>query len=325
MHDRRTEVKGATVMSKDTETDSAADGGDKGGAAMMLRSASIFYALHPPVEQAFGYRPGQFLLLVSFAVTPADLTAGGDKAERVRLRAGALMMLEPGSGLRVYPREPAEMLVLGIEPALIAALSAAGTRPWRPRPVRDLLDPAIATLALEIRRSMLADPASSTDYLDMLARTLLVRVGCHMLDDLEEERGREALSPGKLSRIVQYIDARLHEAIAVETLAGMAGLSRSHFSRAFQRMTGDPPQRFILKRRVCRARDLLSGGDAPIAQIALKSGFSSQAHLSAAFRDDVGTTPSRYRAAFRGAGAGELMSDQGSGLPILSQGESKQV
>jgi AraC family transcriptional regulator len=100
---------------------------------------------------------------------------------------------------------------------------------------------------------------------------------------------------------MQYIDAHLHERISAEVLAQMAGLSRSHFSRAFQRMTGDPPQRFILKRRVCRARDLLSGGDAPIAQIAFRSGFSSQAHLSAAFREDVGTTPSRYRAAFRDA------------------------
>jgi AraC family transcriptional regulator len=289
-----------------TKTEGAADRPRPGGAAMVLHSADIFVALHPPVEREILYPPGRFLLLVPFAAALADLAAGESKSERVRFRAGALMMLEPGTGLRIHPREPAELLVLGIAPELVAALSAAGTRAWRPAPVRDLLDQAIATLAHEIRRAMLADPATGIDYLDMLARALLVRIGCHMLDDLHESNRREALSPGKLARIVQYIDAQLHEPIAVETLAGMAGLSRSHFSRAFQRMTGDPPQRFILKRRVCRARDLLSAGDASIAQIALRSGFSSQAHLSAAFREDVGTTPSRYRDAFRLAGPGKL-------------------
>jgi AraC family transcriptional regulator len=310
LHIWRTRMKGAALRTEAAKLEEKADRTSRSGAAIVLRSAELFLALHPPVEREIAYRAGTFLLVVPFAAAPADLTVGQGKAERVRLRAGALMMLEPSAGLRVHPREPAELLVLGIEPKLVAELSTTGVRPWRPGPVRDLLDPAITTLAHEIRRAMLADPASGTDYLDMLARALLVRVGCHMLDDLEEEGGREALSPGKLSRIVQYIDTQLHEPIAVETLAGMAGLSRSHFSRAFHRMTGDPPQRFILKRRVCRARDLLSGGDAPIAQIALKSGFSSQAHLSAAFRGDVGTTPSRYRAAFRGAGPGELPSDQ---------------
>jgi AraC family transcriptional regulator len=245
------------------------------------------------------------LLLIAFAAAAADLRSGEAKAERVRLRAGALLMIPPGAGLHVRPVEPVEALALNIAPELVAGLAAAATRPWTPHPIRDLLDPAIATLAHEIRRAMLADPASTTDYFDALARALLVRVGCHMLDDLAEDDAREALSPGKLSRIVQHIDAHLHEQISVETLARMAGLSRSHFSRAFHRMTGDSPQRFILKRRVCRARDLLSGGDAPIAQVALRSGFSSQAHLSAAFRGDVGTTPSRYRAAFRDSAAAD--------------------
>ena len=79
----------------------------------------------------------------------------------------------------------------------------------------------------------------------------------------------------------------------------MANLSRSHFSRAFQRMTGDPPLRFIIKRRICRARDLLSSDKGSLAEIAARTGFSSQAHLSTVFRKEVGTTPARYGAAFR--------------------------
>ena len=301
VHLQRTVVKGGAVSSGDSEGAEPDSQEGRRGASLVARAAETMFALHPPDGRAFAYRDHRFLLLIPFAASLADVKTGAGRTERVRFRRGALLMLDPGTALQVEAAEPAEFLVIAFEPALVASLAASGTRPWQPAPVRDLLDPAIVALATELRRAMLADPASSTDYLDMLGRTLLVRVGCHMLEDIVEDAAREALSPGKLARIMQYIDAHLHERISAEVLAQMAGLSRSHFSRAFQRMTGDPPQRFILKRRVCRARDLLSGGDAPIAQIAFRSGFSSQAHLSSAFREDVGTTPSRYRAAFRDA------------------------
>ena len=82
-------------------------------------------------------------------------------------------------------------------------------------------------------------------------------------------------------------------------LADVAGLSRSHFSRAFQAATGESPQEFIIGRRISRARELLTDERHTIAEVAAAAGFSSQAHLSSAFKKRLGVTPSRYRASFR--------------------------
>ena len=112
---------------------------------------------------------------------------------------------------------------------------------------------------------------------------------------------RQALSPATLSRVLFEIDSRLGEPLDVPHLADVAGLTRAHFSRAFQQTTGIPPRRFVTIRRVCRARDLLAATDAPLADVAASTGFSSQAHMSTVFRREVGTTPAQYRAAFRGA------------------------
>jgi AraC family transcriptional regulator len=84
-----------------------------------------------------------------------------------------------------------------------------------------------------------------------LADALVTRLICHFLGEIDRSTPREALSPATIAQIAQHIDGNLSQHIDVAELASMARLTRSHFSRAFQRMTGDPPQRFIMKRRIC--------------------------------------------------------------------------
>lgn len=98
--------------------------------------------------------------------------------------------------------------------------------------------------------------------------------------------------------LVRQIEADLGERITVEYLANSAGFSRSHFSRAFQAATGEPPQEFIVGRRLCRARDLLSGTGHSIADVAAETGFTSHAHLSTAFKKRLGVSPAKYRKPF---------------------------
>jgi AraC family transcriptional regulator len=213
--------------------------------------------------------------------------------------------------------QPVELLMVAIDPQRLqwVAEENAGLSSWPPGALVDVADPGAAALGQEMRRALLTDSVSEPVYLQALCDALLARALCHLLGDLEApDRSREALSPANLARILRQIDANLDGRLRVDSLAAMAGLTRSHFSRAFQRVTGDPPQRFILKRRVCRARDLLSGSDEAIAAIAARSGFSSQAHLSSAFAREVGTTPGRYRAAFQAEASAPTDHEVGSPL-----------
>ncbi len=265
-------------------------------------SEAVTFVLHPPADTEIAYETDRFVTLLPFSSGACDLTLGGGPVFRTRVRAGSVMLSQPGTALRVRQFEPMEFLALVIEPGhvtQVAERSAAG-RVWHTRTVTDLVDAGIAAIAQEIRRSLLADPLVEPVYLGILADAVVARLICRLVDEHEQASGRETLSPALLRRLVQTIDAGLAGSLSVTELARLAGLSRSHFSRAFQAMTGDPPQRFILKRRLCRARDLLGARELGLAEVAAKAGFSSQAHLSTAFRQHLGVTPGMYRAAIRG-------------------------
>jgi AraC-like DNA-binding protein len=73
------------------------------------------------------------------------------------------------------------------------------------------------------------------------------------------------------------------------------GLSRSHFSRAFHKLAGEPPRAYISRLKVERAMSLMREGDTRLGEIALVAGFADQAHFSNTFRRATGTTPSQWR------------------------------
>ena len=58
---------------------------------------------------------------------------------------------------------------------------------------------------------------------------------------------------------------------------------------------GMTPTNYIIERRLERAKELMQETDLPIADIALRSGFSSQSHFTTSFRRFVGVTPSSFR------------------------------
>ncbi len=89
--------------------------------------------------------------------------------------------------------------------------------------------------------------------------------------------------------------AHLAEDIGLDDLAAIADLSAKHFARAFRQSTGMPPHRWLIERRIDRAKALLMEGDLNLAEIALTCGFADQSHFTAAFRKSVGATPGIFR------------------------------
>jgi AraC family transcriptional regulator len=79
------------------------------------------------------------------------------------------------------------------------------------------------------------------------------------------------------------------------TLAAEAGMSPAHLSRGFKRAMGRSVHQYLLGRRVEWAAALLGGTEHSIVEIALETGFSSQAHLTTAFQHKFRTTPAAYR------------------------------
>jgi len=103
------------------------------------------------------------------------------------------------------------------------------------------------------------------------------------------------LAPRALRQVLEYIDAHVSSDIGLPELARIAGLSAHHFGAAFKRSMGIPPHRYLIGRRVHKAKELLLDGEMSPGQIAVASGFASQSHMTINFRRIVGTTPSRFR------------------------------
>ncbi|HZF41522.1 MAG TPA: AraC family transcriptional regulator, partial [Blastocatellia bacterium] len=103
---------------------------------------------------------------------------------------------------------------------------------------------------------------------------------------------RGGLSHSPVHRILRLIEERLPEKISVKEMAREAGLSESHFSRAFKRITGETPHQFALRVRLERASAALARSSVTsIADVAAECGFFDQSHLTREFRKKFGITP----------------------------------
>jgi AraC family transcriptional regulator len=104
-----------------------------------------------------------------------------------------------------------------------------------------------------------------------------------------------ALEPNTWLRVQAYIQDHLDQNLALADLARCAGISPSHFIRAFKATTGQTPHRYLLNIRIDRARELIIHTRRPLVDIALETGFSSQAHMTTAFASALAVTPGKLR------------------------------
>ncbi len=105
------------------------------------------------------------------------------------------------------------------------------------------------------------------------------------------------LAAWQVGTVDRFIDAHLASEIRIVQLAGIARLTRSHFSRAFLRTRGESPSVYLRRRRLERAQQLMLTTGLSLAQIALDCGFADQCHFTHAFKRVVGATPGNWRRA----------------------------
>lgn len=95
--------------------------------------------------------------------------------------------------------------------------------------------------------------------------------------------------------IINYLNENYHEKIVLSHCAAQLNLSYDYFQHRFKALTGYSPQRFLLNRRLCAAKELLGREDISCTQIAFRCGFSTSAQFSALFKRAYGICPNRFR------------------------------
>jgi AraC family transcriptional regulator len=107
----------------------------------------------------------------------------------------------------------------------------------------------------------------------------------------------ERRAPRWLVDVRDLLHERFLEPVRLADLSAAAGIHEVHLVRAFRRHFGATPGAYVRGLRIEHARRALAETDTPIAELALASGFSSQAHFTALFHRLAGVTPAAYRRA----------------------------
>ena len=112
----------------------------------------------------------------------------------------------------------------------------------------------------------------------------------------EPWRLRDAAQLAALRRARDLVDRHYAEPLDLDDLAAAAGYSRFHFARAFRAAYGETPVRYLTRRRIERAAELLRWVNLSVTEVCHLVGFSSLGSFSSAFTDFVGTSPARFQA-----------------------------
>lgn len=154
-----------------------------------------------------------------------------------------------------------------------------------------------------------------------LKRDGLIADIAHHLLRLGDARGRAAKSLDRRALALcrdflsecagEAIDSRRLEAIDSRRLEAIAGIDRFTLARQFRALYGTSPHRYLVQRRLARARAMIIQG-APLAETAIAAGFADQSHLTRHFAKTYGMPPGRFRALTIAAHAEEK---RGSALP----------
>lgn len=104
-----------------------------------------------------------------------------------------------------------------------------------------------------------------------------------------------------LGKVQTYVMEHVREALPVERLADIAGVSARSIARLFVSELGITPHEFVEGVRLDQARNLLESSEAALKTIAFDCGFTSPDQMRSAFQRRLNVTPQQYRGSFRTA------------------------
>ena len=104
------------------------------------------------------------------------------------------------------------------------------------------------------------------------------------------------MSINPAQKALWFIESHLADALTLDEIAGVAGISRFHMVRAFAAATGFSVMRYVRARRLTEAARALANGAPDILTLALDADYGSHEAFTRAFRDRFGVTPEVVRA-----------------------------
>src|SRR5262249_32588125 len=234
---------------------------------------------------------------------PVSYRMGNYERKGVRIH-GQFCVVPAGVTTRWIVSQPARSLLLRLTPSLLLEAAGAmglGSQAAELAPSIHIRDPQIERIGWMMQAEDHDGYPGGRLFADSLASALAPR-----LLSLESRHGASPSKPGRalpawrLRKVIEYIEAHLDEDLTLTELANVAGFSLSHFKPLFRQAVGLPAHRFVLERRVERARMRLLEGGRSLTEIALEAGFAHSSHMARCMRRVLGLSPSQIAESFTG-------------------------
>ena len=159
------------------------------------------------------------------------------------------------------------------------------------------LDPVAESLLRALQPALAQPHEANALFVDHVAMALCAHLsttyGGH--PRLAEPAGHRGLSRREAQRCRELIEDNLHANLSLASLAQVFGMSPRHFTRLFVRTFRQPPYRYLLGRRIARAKLLLQHPGLMLCDVAQSCGFADQSHFTRAFTRATGLSPGAFR------------------------------
>lgn len=230
--------------------------------------------------------------------SPLNTTATCNELAATRLQLPGCFDLFPArSSVSCVDRGTSVFLSVGLDHALVQSTAfELGINPERIsfRPQLTCRDPQIEHLLWALKAEVETDEPCGRLYVEGVG----VALASHLIRRWSSKFPKAlsgGLPPRTLRRVLAYVTDRLADNVSLGDIAAEARLSPSHFALLFKRSIGVSVHRYVMRRRVQRAAELLTHTNEPLGEIALQCGFANQSHMTSAIRRLLGTTPKALR------------------------------
>jgi len=216
----------------------------------------------------------------------------------------------PGAALFVPARTPlwirrdsracSRILLVMIDPTALKSLKNVNfdTLGIEFRPHFSLDDPAILNTLASIKDDVERPGPGGRLYRESLIIQLLIRlvqVSSNFEIASAHSQAKGGLATWQLRKVLGLIDSDLARSPSLEQLGSAVSVSSRHLCRAFRQSVGVPPHRYMVERRIERAKELMRDPSLRLTDIALSTGFGDASAFSRSFRRFTGLAPRAYR------------------------------
>ncbi|WP_026734282.1 helix-turn-helix domain-containing protein [Fischerella sp. PCC 9605] len=255
------------------------------------------YHRQPPPEMLENFCP-QHRLIVHDRTSRSPIVETFEGLNQLYpMSQGTVRVLPAQARTRAYWQTEHQFMMLAFEPELLAQHMAETTdvNDVELLPIINPSDPLIHSMGLALKAELESGGIGGRLYVDAMTTALMA----HLLRHYSVHK--YSLSPTisglprhTLWQVVDYIHEHLDQDLTLATLAAIARMSPSYFSRLFKQSTKLSPHQYVIQRRIDRAKQLLRQGELSIAEIAYSLGFTHQSHFSYHFKRLVGSSPKAF-------------------------------